>query len=338
MFSSAYSPYNMALDQNAQRTSIPMKYAALLPGLLTLFLCSATCARPTPERKQEPQPERNGQNSFSAEVRVGAEYDSNVSVDEVDAASEQGDYAALLNAQLEYQHKFAGGTEVSLEYDFAQTLYDDFSNLNRQTHMLSADLKGKIKDTDVGVSYHYVDSLLDNNEFLTMKRVSPYASMFVSKKFFTRLAYVYTDKEIRDRSERNADTNAGEFDLYWFRTGLRSYFNMGYRYKNENARAARFDYKSNSVKLRYIQRFQLFKRLAKLELAWRFEDRDYSSPTPSIEQDRNDDRHRWEVDLEIPVLEDAAITMYYKYSDYDSNLPRADYQQNVAGTQFIYRW
>lgn len=311
-----------------------MKLPALITGLLPVFLCSAASGQPDPEE----EPKSNGQHLFSAEVRIGAEYDSNVSVDEVDAASEQGDYAALLDAQFEYQHKFSGNAEISLEYDFSQTLYDDFSDLNRQTHMLSADVRGKISDTDVGISYHYVDSLLDNNEFLTMKRASPYASMFLSKKLFTRLAYVYTDKQIRDRSDRNADTDAGEFDLYWFRRGLRSYFNIGYRYKNENARAARFDYKSNSVKLRYIQRFQLFERLAKAELAWRFEDRDYSSPTPSIDQDRNDDRHRWELDLEIPVLEDAAISIYYKYSDYDSNLPRADYQQNVAGTQFVYRW
>jgi hypothetical protein len=311
-----------------------VKISSLACGVIAAALSNVASAQSDPENQEE----NNGQHIFSAEVRVGAEYDSNVSVDEVDAASEQSDYAALLDAQLGYQRKFAGGTELSLGYDFSQTLYDEFSDLNRRTQMFSTDLQREFGEVDMGVSYHYVDSQLDNNDFLTMKRTSPYASMFLSKRFFSRLAYVYTDKEIIDRKERDADTNAGEADLYWFRSGLRSYFNVGYRYKDEDARGDRFDYKSNSVKLRYIQRFQLFERLAKLELAWRFEDRDYSSPTPSIGQDRNDDRHRWEVDVEIPVLEDAAIKIYYKYSDYDSNLPRADYQQNIAGSQFIYRW
>ncbi len=318
-----------------------MRNTSLTSVLLILLLANTLPVQALQDSDNESANENgngNAHSSFSAEVRVGAEYDSNVSVDEIDAASEQSDYAAILGAQFEYQHEFNGAAEISLGYDFTQTLYNEFSNLDRQTHMLSADLKHKVKAVDIGVSYHYIDSKLDNDDFMTLKRASPYASMFLSRKIFARAAYVYTDKEIINRSARDANTDTGELDVYWFRRGLRSYFNIGYRYKNENANAARFDYKSNSVKLRYIQRFQLFERLAKLELAWRYEDRDYSSPTPSIQQDRADERHRWEIDLEIPVLEDAAVLFYYKFSDYDSNLPRADYRQHVAGTEFVYRW
>jgi hypothetical protein len=316
-----------------------MRNISLRIVLLSLLLASTVPVRAQKNRDIESADENsNGHSSFSAEVRVGAEYDTNVSVDEVDAASEQSDYAALLGAQFEYQHEFTGGAEISLGYDFTQTLYDEFSNLDRQTHMLSADLKHKVKTVDIGISYHYIDSLLDNDDFMSIERASPYASMFLSRKIFARAAYVYTDKKIDNRNARDADTDAGELDLYWFRRGLRSYFNFGYRYKDEDANADRFDYKSNSLKLRYIQRFQLFERLAKLELAWRYEDRDYASHTPSIQEDRADDRQRWEIDLEIPVLEDAAILFYYKFSDYDSNLPRADYLQHVAGTEFVYRW
>ena len=153
-----------------------------------------------------------------------------------------------------------------------------------------------------------------------------------------RLAYVYSEKDIEERPERDADTDASEVDLYWFRNGLRSYINVGYRYKDEDASAARFDFKSNSFKLRYVQRFQLLNRLAKLELAWRFEDRDYSSIEPAIGEDRDDDRHRLEAELEVPVLTDAAIIGYYQYNDYDSNLERSDYSQHIAGLQFVYRW
>ncbi len=315
-----------------------MRKAILISNLLVLLVAKAASAQAPPDSDSNENGNGNAHSSLSAEVRVGTEYDTNVSVDEVDAASEQSDQAALLGAQLEYQHEFNGGAELSLGYDFTQTLYAGFSNLNRQTHMLSADLKHKVKTVDIGVSYYYIDSLLDNDDFMTMKRTSPYASTFLSKRLYARAAYVYTDKEIVNRGARDADTDAGELDLYWFRRGLRSYFNVGYRYKNEDANADRFDYKSNSVKLRYIQRFQLFERLAKLELAWRYEDRDYRSPTPSIQQDRADDRHRWEMDLEIPVLDDAAVLFYYKLSDYDSNLPRATYRQHVVGSLFVYRW
>ena len=279
-----------------------------------------------------------GSNSWSAELRAGGEYDTNVSVDELDASSERSDYAALLEGQVEFQREFGNGAEFSAGYDVSQTFYDEFSELDRLTHILSTDLKGEWAGTDIGLSYHYVDSNLDGDDFLGMNRVSPYASTFLTRRLFARLAYVFSDKDIEERPDRDADTDAGEVDFYWFRRGLRSYFNLGYRYKDEDASADRFDYKSNSFKLRYVHRFPLLDRLAKVELAWRFEDRDYSSPTPSIGEDRSDDRHRLEAELEIPVMEDAAIVIYGKYNDYESNLPRADYDQTIVGTQFVYRW
>ena len=103
-------------------------------------------------------------------------------------------------------------------------------------------------------------------------------------------------------------------------------------------RGDRYDYTSNSVKLRYIHRFDLFSRIAKLELAWRYEDRSYSSITPSIGEDRQDDRHRWRMDFEIPVVGSSALQIYYGYADYSSNYPSADYTQNLVGTRFLYRW
>jgi hypothetical protein len=310
---------------------------AHLAGGLLAALAAGELAAQAPDGDNATD-QYTGKNRFSAEVRVGGEYDSNVSIDELDASSGKSDYAALLEGQLEYQRKFSKEGQFTLGYDLSQSLYDEFSELNRQTHILSADLGSGFGDTDIGISYHYVDSRLDGDDFLTMQRASVYASRFLSKKWFSRLAYVYTDKDIVDRRDRDADTDAGEIDVYWFRQGLRSYFNVGYRYKDENANGDQFDYKSNSFKLRYIQRFELFERLAKLELAWRYEDRDYSSPTPSIGEDRDDERNRWQVEVEIPVLEQAGIIVYYNFNDYDSNLQRADYRQHVAGGEFVYRW
>ena len=39
--------------------------------------------------------------SFNAELSVGGEYDSNVTIDEVDLNSSQSDYALTMNAKLE---------------------------------------------------------------------------------------------------------------------------------------------------------------------------------------------------------------------------------------------
>lgn len=302
-------------------------------------LCCATllCALASLGQAQE-KPAKLPPAKFSAELGIGAEYDSNVSVDEVDLSSNQGDYALTLDAGLEASKQISEKVDVSATYDVSQNFYEEFSEVNRQTHILGTDLSVDTGATDSGFSFFYINSRLDNEKFLELYRFSPYISGFLAKKWFARGAYVYSNKSIENRPDRDADTHSGELDLYFFRRGLRSYFNLGYRYRDEDAEAQRYDYTSNSVKLRYIHRFDLFSRIAKLELAWRYEDRSYSSITPSIGEDRQDDRHRWRMDFEIPVVGSSALQIYYGYADYSSNYPSADYTQNLVGTRFLYRW
>ena len=297
----------------------------LLATLATLCV-SSVYAQPTPSVQ------------FGAEVTVGGEYDSNVAIDEVDLSSAQSDYALTMGAKLEANSKLTDTFDIDFSYDYSQSLYKEFSEVDRQTHILGANLELDMGKIDSGLSLFYIDSRLDNKKFLQFSRVSPSLSGFMSKKWFARGAYVYSDKVIERSSQRDAKSNTGEVDLYFFRRGLRSYFNFGFQYKDEDAQADEYDYKAGSLKFRYIHRFNMLSKVATLELAYRYEDRDYSSPTPSIEKNRADQRQRWRVDLEIPVIERGAVKFYAAYGDYESNLDRANYDQNIIGTRFVYAW
>ncbi|MFT6286499.1 MAG: hypothetical protein ACJA09_001247 [Alcanivorax sp.] len=275
---------------------------------------------------------------FGAEMGVGVEYDNNISVEEVDRASSESDYALTLNASLEMRQDLSDTAELALNYDYSQNSYNEFSQVDRQTHILGSDLSFKFGELDSGLSAYYISSRLDGNKFLDLYRLSPSLSGFLAKKWFARGAYVYVDKSIESSSDRDATTHAGEADLYYFRRGLRSYFNFGYRYKDENAEADRLDYQSSSAKIRYVHRIEMFSRLAKLELSWRYEDRYYGSQTPSISEKRADKKHRWRVNMEMPLVGKSAVRIYYGYSDFESNLPSADYNQTIVGTRFTYRW
>jgi hypothetical protein len=297
--------------------------------VLTLFCChSALGAEQASQRAAK----------YSAEVAVGGEYDSNVAVDELDASSNQSDYAATLDAEIAMTKPLSESTEMGLSYDFSQNLYNDFDEVNRQTHIFGANLDRAFPAFDTGFSLFYISSLLDGDGFLSLVRASPSVSGFLGKKWFGRGAYVYSDKTLDQSPERDATTHAGEADLYFFRRGLRSYFNLGYRYRAEDASADHYDYHSNSIKLRYIHRFELPERTIKLELAWRYEDRDYLSETPSIGEKRADRRQRWQVDVELPLSQRSALQAYTGYGDYSSNYDPSDYDQLVTGTRLIYRW
>jgi len=284
------------------------------------------------------RPEDLPDTTFNAELSVGGEYDSNVTLDEVDLNSSQSDYALNMSAKLESHTALSTAAELDLSYNYSQSWYSEFSEVNRQTHILGSNFELDMGVLDSGISLFYIDSRLDKEKFLTFYRVSPSLAGFVSKKWFLRGAYVYSDKTIERSSRRDASSNAGEFDIYYFHRGLRSYFNVGIQFKDDDAKAAEYDYSSGNLKLRYIHRFDLFSKFATLELAFRYEDRDYKSPTPSINENRSDQRQRWRIDLEIPVIERGAIKFYGAYSNYKSNLPRADYKQNIVGTRFVYSW
>ena len=282
--------------------------------------------------------ESKSSTEFGAEVGLGVEYDSNVTVDELDASSNQSDYSLILDAELKLDHKFNDTLDMAVTYDFSQANYEEFSFVDRQTHLLGLDLAADLGKVDTGLALYYINARLDGNAFLEYYRASPYLSGFLSKRWFSRGAYVYSDKTIEQNQGRNAESHAGEFDLYFFRRGLRSYFNLGYKYKDEDAVEERYDYKADNLKLRYIHRFDVFGEVLKTELSWRYEYRDYSGITPSIGEEPEDKRHRWKLDLEYPVLEKGAIALYAGYGDYDSNYPRSDYDQHVVGTRLSYRW
>jgi hypothetical protein len=304
----------------------PARVAVVLAPLLALSPCLAAVEGGDSGR------------SYYLELGAGGQYDSNVAVDELDLSSNESDYAVLLEAGLGLTQTFSEAAELDLWYDFSQSKYDEFSEVDQQSHFFGADLSVDVGPADLGLTGFHIRSSLDGDDFLALSRISPYVSGFIAKGWFARGAYLYSDKEIDISPGRDAEAHIGEADLYYFRDGTRSYFSIGYKYRNEDAVAARFDYSGHSVKLRYVQRFDWLGINQRLELSWRYLNRDYSSVTPSIGEKREDRRQTARMELKLPLNERATVEMYYAYSDYDSNLPSVDFHQHLAGARFNYRW
>jgi hypothetical protein len=286
---------------------------------------------------QQPSKEAS-KNRWSAEVGIGGEYDTNVSVDEVDLSSGQSDYAFTADFELGLRHDFSERTKASINYDASQATYQEFSRVDRITQILGADISHDLGRSSVGLSAYFIDSRLDGEPFLRYLRLSPSLSGFLSQRWFARGAYVYSEREIEERTARDAETHSGEMDIYYFHRGLRSYANLGYRYRDEDAVAPEFDFSSHSLKLRYIRRFDLWEHKAKAEIALRYEVRDYRFDEPTIGEPRDDNRLRGKLDFELPLTQRFTWQVYYSYGDYVSNLPRADFTQTIIGSRLQYAW
>lgn len=305
----------------------------ILGSIPAIALVNASVAHAQPAGTEE-----RLDSPFSAHVSIGAEYDSNISVNEVDTNTGADDFAAVIDADLDFETEIASDTELSLGYSFSQSLHNEFTNFDVQSHFASAELTYDFGSIDIGAAYRFIYTRLGGDGFLVLQQVSPYFSKFFGKKLFLRADYTYTNKDFEDRTDRDADVHAGGADLYFFLNGVRTYFVAGYKYEDEDAVDPQFDFQSHNIKARFSQRIPIGKRDAKLKLGWRYETRDYSSITPSIGVIRDDDRHRFQAELEIPLTDRIYTLVEYEYADYSSNLPSADYTQNLVGARLGVRF
>lgn len=298
----------------------------------SLIAVSATGVVAQDESKDEDGPQ------FFIELEGGAEYDSAVSLDELDLSSEESDTALRAEATLGYTQPLGETVELDLSYSYSILDYQDFSEVDQNSHIVSADLKKDLGGADFGLSGFYVSSDLDDESFLELGRISPYVSGFFARGWFARAGVVYADKTNDVNPGRDATSVIGEVDLYHFPPGKPWFINVGYKYRDEDADAARFDYTGNTFKARYVHRLTLFGKDARFELSYRYLDRDYSSLTPSIGEDRSDERDRIHTQLELTLSPRWEAELYYTYSDWESNLESVDFNQYITGMMFRYRW
>lgn len=270
------------------------------------------------------------QSPWSGNVGIGAEYDSNVAILELDATSGEGDQAALIDLGIAYGRDLGENADVKIGYDFSQSLHDEFTDFDLRIHRGSVDAGYDLGFVETGVMGHYAHASLDGDEFLVLKQASPYLSRLFGEVLFLRGAYAHTDKEYQDSPGREADKRAYSADAFVFLNGLATYLVFGYDDIEEDAVAGQFDYAGRQFSTQLVQRIRAAKRPWEFKLRLQYEDRDYSEPTPSIGEERRDERYQVKTSLEIPLSERFTARTVYKYADNRSNLPAVDFDQHVA--------
>lgn len=278
---------------------------------------------------------REGPLSFK--IGTGVEYDSNVSVESIDQSTSIGDAAFTFDAGIEYEKQLNDKTSLEFGYNFGQDIqFDsdpdvDLSRFNTQTHRGSIQLSHDFGDVEGGVSYQFIYSRLGGDGFLQFNRLSPYLATYLGdRKAYVRASYIYTDKTFFGRDGRDSDVHAGNAEIFYFINGLDTYAIAGYRYEIENAGDSQFDFTAHNTKLRLVQRFPFNGRNAKLRGGWRFEQRNYDDITPSIGAIRDDTRHRFDASIELPINDIFSAELEYNHDIFDSNLPSADFTQDIV--------
>jgi len=279
----------------------------------------------------DPEPLRR----YRLAARIGLEFDDNVSVPEIDATSEKADGAFVADLAGSYRLFASERAVVEAGYDFTQSLHFELSEANLQSHGVWLDGSHAIGAVDAGLGYRFGTSTLGGDGFLNLHEVRPRLGVPVRPGWIAELAVAYRNKDFLDSQDRDRDghhVSAGVRNFFQL-PDRRTRVDAGVRFETEDTRGPEFDYLGFSLGAGLRVPFE-WRGEWRFDLAYRLRMRDYSNETPSIGEARFDLDHGVGVGLMRRLGRHVEAQLDYRFTDADSNLPSADYQDNTVGIGF----
>lgn len=287
------------------------------------------CAAPALLAQEPPaEPASTEFFSWSGSVAAGAEYNSNLSVAELESASGRSDVAATFEGGLTGTWQFTPKLHAEAGYNLTASRYQDIDAYDLDLHLLFTDVSYDFKLLTLGANYYYGNADLGGNDFLTLHQYSLYAGKLFGERWYVRGAFNAVDKAFDTIDTRDADNTGVSAEVYRFFNEGRSNVVLSYAYEDEDTRGTAFRYTADTLRLRVNHRFSLLGLDARAQAGLRWQDRDYGYITPSIGVPRDDSQRVAELRLDVNVLKQLTLLAGWQHGQYQSRLPSADYDEN----------
>ncbi len=267
-------------------------------------------------------------------LEAGTEYDSNLSVIELDQFSTQSDWAAVLNARLNGRWKATDKLELKGGYSYLSKTYQDYENFDLAIQQLFADASYKFDLATLGASFHHADAELADKDLLTLQQTSVYASRLFSQRVFVRGAVNFQDKDFPSNGERNARNTGFAGDVFVFFNQGATFIATGVTQEQEDANQASFDYDATSLRASINHKFSVWGKKSKVQLGTRYHARDYSDITSAVDSRRADTHRVTNIEWEINLTENIIATSKIERGNYESNFAAADYSETLGSIIF----
>lgn len=264
------------------------------------------------------------------EFETGAEYDSNLSVIELDQHSSEGDWSVLAKANMNGQWQATDNVKLKGGLGYNSKTYQDYSEFDLIIKQAFVDASYDFQPLTLGISFHHADAELDNQDFLTLQQHSVYVSRLINQRIFLRAAINDQDKNFPDNAGRNADNQGFAGDAFFFFNQGKTFFTFGATNEKENARTHEFDYDAINFRSSISHQFSLWNKNSRLQLGWRFDNRDYSTITEPLDAKRQDERRVTTLEWELEANSWLSLIGKVESGNYDSNLASADYSETIS--------
>jgi hypothetical protein len=273
------------------------------------------------------------------DLEGGAEFSDNVALEQSDANSTSGDVAAVLELDAGYKLVDEKDARVEVGYNFYQSIYQDLTEFNWQSHNPS--LMGWIKHDGIkiGLEYSYTNSLLDDSFFLEQHMLAPTISAFVSEDFYVTGYYRYYSKNYNESDNaRDANTHQTGADVYYyFDRPNKGFFSFGAGFTSEDTEGDQFDYDGLMARASVQHPIEIFGRKGHVKLSYAYQKRDYdnevSTPDPGT---REDDRHTLKLVTNVELDDNLKAGVELRRVARESNLAASDYEENVGAFSVRY--
>ncbi len=273
--------------------------------------------------------------SWNVSGSAGFQYDDNVTTDEIDSTSNLSDTAAVIEASGSYRPDAGKDFGLQLSYDFSQSLYQDLSSFDLQSHLFSGSVEKEINGFDVGLNYLYGRTFLGGDDFLSLNSITPTLGYSVTDSWYVSLRYNYQNKDFISSSNdgRDAGLNSGTIDNFLFFMDSKAYLSFGYQAEDENTDSDEFDYFGHIFHVRLklpvsVGGLEAFNPV--LNAGVKYSDKDYSSVTSSIGAEREDERTTLNLGLDADLSRHVFAKFDYEYINAQSNLASSDFTENIV--------
>jgi hypothetical protein len=283
--------------------------------------------------------------TWSGSLATEREYDSSVSLDQVDDVSRESDYSSQLKWALGGKWQAHKNWQLAANYQGRQRAYDQFSEYDLEQHHLT--LSSKVTFSGVGYSYRHdgVTAQIDGDDFLNFSQSTVAIDKVFDSSFFLRAALSKNTKDFIQVEERNATATVIGLDSLAFFNRGKSHVGFNVSVENEIADASEYDNKTGNVSMAYQHKFTEAylpttftssisygrKHYDSFVIATQIAEETFPVGLPadatSDNETRVDGRTQWTTSLDIALNDWLGLMLKATYINNDSNYAAVDYNE-----------
>ncbi len=286
---------------------------------------------------------------FRANVTVGVDYDTNVTLNPGGEAAQQiagaGDLVYTQTASLEYNILPRGPMALWGQYAYFQNFHRRLPNYDLLSHVVGLTpsyswpnsrfwLPFAFNYTDVGSDKYYTAFTLNPAYlYLFTPKIGVEGAVQAARKYYWQPVYIPQE----DRSGRSI---GGSLALYYFFKKQQGYLMTRFRFDKDLASGTNWESSFYSLNLALLYPVtESLKLRGFVELALQPFDHHWTRGVADEAWPRRHDKIIiWGLDVTQTIYKGLEVNLHYYFARDNSNLPLYDYHRHIFGCQIGYRY